>query len=298
MTDRLLRLVTGTTPARPVGLGRIFLGVAAGLEVTSTITSHRLDRVLRAGVIEAPWFDWLPRLSESGGRLFLVAWLVAVVLFTVGWHTRVTGAAAVVAVTYYLALDQQLYANHVYLLAVLLLLFVLADAGAAVSVDARRGRGRRVVPRWPVFLLVAQLAVVYGFATLSKLNADWLSGDVLAANMVRIGSVDLPSALEREGVYVTFAIGTVLVEGFLAFAFYVRRLRRAAVLVGLAFHLSIILTVDRWSPYAVNGFTVFGLEMVALYVVATGDLVDEWATAVRRRLPARRAAVPTPTPTP
>jgi Vitamin K-dependent gamma-carboxylase len=296
VTDRLLRLVTDATPARPVGIGRILLGVAACLEVASTITSHRLDRVLRAGVIEAPRIDWLPRLSQTGGRLFLVAWLVAVVLFTVGWRTRATGGAALLAVTYYLALDQQLYSNHVYLLAVLLLLFVLADAGAAVSVDAGRGRGRADVPRWPVFLLVAQLAVVYGFATLSKLNADWLSGDVLAVNLVRIGSLDLPSALERDGLYETVAIGTILVEGFLAFAFYVPRLRRAAVLVGIAFHLSIIVTVDRWSPYAVNGFTVFALEMVALYAVCCGELLDAWSRAVRRRLPVRRTSVPRPTP--
>ncbi len=291
MIGRLLDLVTRDTPARPVGMGRIVLGVAGCLEVLSTITSHRLDKVLRAGVLEAPRFDGLPRLSQDGGRLFLVAWLLSLLLFTVGWRARVTGGAAFLAVTYYLAVDEQLYANHVYLLAALLLLFVLADSGAAVSVDERRGRGRPTVPRWPVFLLMAQVAVVYGFATLSKLNGDWLSGDVLAVNMVRLGSLDLPSALDRQGVFVVLAVGTVLVEGFLAFAFYVPRLRRVAVPVGVAFHLGIILTVDRWSPYAVNGFTVFALEMFALYVVCIGGLADQWVAALRRRLSGR--AVPT-----
>jgi hypothetical protein len=276
VTDRLLRLVSSDTPSTPVGLSRIVLGVAGCLEVLSTITSHRLDRVLRAGVLEAPRWEWFPRLSQDGGRVFEVGLLLALVLFTVGWRTRLTGGAAFVAVTYYLAMDQQLYANHVYLLAVLLLLFVVADAGAAVSVDALRGRGRPLVPGWPAFLLQAQVAVVYGFAMLSKLNGDWFGGDVLEANMVRIGPFDLPSLLEREGVYVALAVGTVLVEGFLAFAFYVRPLQPVAVVVGLAFHLSIVLTVDRWSPYAAIGFTVFGLEMVALYVVCVG-VPERWA---------------------
>ena len=289
MTDRLLRLVSTDAPSVPLGLGRILLGLAGCLEVLSTIASSRLDKVLRPGVLEAPRWDWVPRLSQDGGRAFEVALLVALVLYTAGWRTRITGGAAFLGFAYYLAMDQQLYANHVYLLAVLLLLFVLADAGAAVSVDAARGRGRALVPRWPAFLLSAQVAVVYGFATFSKFNRDWFSGDVLEVNLLRIGPFDLPSVLERRGLYVACAVGTVLIEGFLAFALYARRLRRIAVPVGIAFHLMIVLTVDRWSPYAAIGFTVFALAMFALYPVCTG-MPEAWTSAVRRRLPDRARA--------
>lgn len=281
MTDRLLRLVATDTPSTPVGVGRVVLGLAGCLEVLAAITTSRLDKVLRPGVLEAPRWEWLPRVSQDGGRVLIAMWLVALVLFTLGWRTRVTGGIAFAATAYYLALDQQLYANHVYLLSTLLLLFVLADAGAAVSVDAARGRGRARVPRWPVFLLQAQVAVVYGFATFSKLNGDWFGGDVLELNLVRVGPFDLPSALDRRGFFVACAIGTVLVEGFLTFALYVRRLQPVAVAVGLAFHLSIVLTVDRWSPYAAIGFTVFALEMFALYVVCVG-VPETWIVAVRR----------------
>jgi hypothetical protein len=291
VTDRLLRLVTNDTPSVPVGVGRVVVGLAGCLEVLSTITSSRLDKVLRAGVLEAPRWEALPRLSQDGGRLFVVAWLVCLALFTIGWRTRVTGGVAFVATDYYLAMDRQLYANHVYLLSVLLLLFVLADAGAAVSVDAARGRGHPSVPRWPVFLLQAQVAVVYGFATFSKLNGDWFSGRVLEVNLLRIGPFDLPSVLERQGVYVACAVATVLIEGFLTFALYVRRLQPVAVAVGVAFHLSIVLTVDRWSPYAAIGFTVFGLEMVALYVVCVG-VPEQWVAAVRRVTWVRSSVAP------
>jgi hypothetical protein len=270
VSQRLLRLVSTDTPSLPVGVARVVLGVAAFVEVLAAISTSRVDKVLRAGVLETPRWDWFPRLSQDGGHVLLAVWLVAAVLFTVGWRARVTGGITFAAIAYYLAVDQQLYANHVYLLSVLVLLFVLADAGAAVSVDATRGRGRPRVARWPVFLLQAQVAVVYGFATLSKLNGDWFGGDVLEANLLRIGPVDLPSVLERRGVYVALAIGTVLVEGFLSFAFYVRRLQPVAVVVGLAFHLSIVLTVDRWSPYAAIGFTVFAMEMIALWIVCVG----------------------------
>jgi hypothetical protein len=290
--ERLLRLVSTDTASAPVGAGRIVLGLAGCLEVLSTITSSRLDKVLRAGVLEAPRWDWVPRLSQDGGRVFVLAWLLALALFTIGWRTRVTGGVAFAAAAWYLAMDQQLYANHVYLLSVLLLLFVLADAGAALSVDAVRGRGRPLVARWPVFLLQAQVAVVYGFAAFSKLNGDWFSGDVLAVNLLRIGPFDLPSALERRGVYVACALATVLIVGFLTFALYVRRLQPVAVVVGLAFHLSIVLTVDRWSPYAAIGFTVFAMEMFALYVVCVGvpdRLVQRWPQRANssHRMPSR-----------
>jgi hypothetical protein len=67
-------------------------------------------------------------------------------------RARVTGGVAFAAAVYYLAVDQQLYANHVYLLSVLVLLFVLADAGVAASIDAERRWCRPLVAR-PVFLL-------------------------------------------------------------------------------------------------------------------------------------------------
>jgi hypothetical protein len=281
VTDRLLRLVSSDTPSLPVGLGRIVLGVGGCMEVLAAASASRLDKVLSAE-LEAPRWEWLPRLSEGAGGAFLAAWFLAMLLFTVGWRTRVTGGIAFAITAYYLAMDEQLYANHNYLLSILLLLFVLADPGTAASVDAVRGRGRPTVPRWPVFLLQAQLAIVYGFATLSKLNGDWFAGDVLEVNLLRIGPVDLPSLFERRGFYVACAVGTVLVEGFLAFAFFIPRLRRIAVVVGLAFHAGIVLTVDRWSPYAAIGFTVFALEMVAVYALFVGE---DAVAAVRQRWP-------------
>ena len=38
--------------------------------------------------------------------------------------------------------------------------------------------------------------------------------------------------------------------------------------------------MDRWSPYAAIGFTVFALEMVALYAVFVGELAVD---ALRQR---------------
>lgn len=118
-----------------------------------------------------------------------------------------------------------------------LLLLVSPDSPRSTPPVATAGRRS---PRWPVFLLQAQLAIVYGFATLSKLNGDWFSGHVLEVNLLRVGPVDLPSAFERQGFFVAWAVGTLLVEGFLAFAFFVPRLQRAAVVVGLGFHAAIV----------------------------------------------------------
>ncbi|MCA9623578.1 MAG: HTTM domain-containing protein, partial [Myxococcales bacterium] len=68
------------------------------------------------------------------------------------------------------------YLNHYYLLSLLLLLAAVMPLGDALSVDAwrRPERRRESFPAWCTWLLRAQVAVVYFYAGLAKLNAEWL----------------------------------------------------------------------------------------------------------------------------
>jgi len=134
-------------------------------------------------------------------------------------------------------------------------LMVLADAGAGMSI---RGADRPVV-RWPLLLLKFQLSVVYVFAALTKINDDFLSGEILAGSL-GTGIVPFPESL-RTPVFLSILAGiAVIVEFAVGTLIWHRRYRFLAFALGLGFHLAIPLSMQPTAE-----LVVFSLEMLALY---------------------------------
>ena len=272
--DRLADLVERRIDARPVAVVRIVIGLAALARAYET--SRLLDRYLLPTTIKLPYVAWLPELTERGATFLLAAWALAALLFSVGWLTRVAGSVVAAISLYILFLDQQLYSNHLYLLATLCVLLIIADAGVAWSIDARlRRRPRDTVPAWPVFLLKTQLSVMYLFAALAKLNGPFLSGAEMFGYM--------PGALRESvsgDVLLALALalswGAIAAEMFVAVGLWSRRWRMAAVACGVVLHGAMILLL----PGAVRlQLTIFAAESLALYMLfAWSDLASTTET--------------------
>jgi vitamin K-dependent gamma-carboxylase len=166
LSDELARLLERRSDARPVAVVRMVIGLAALARAYET--SRILGRYFLPSTISLPHATWLPEVTERGATFLLATWVAAALLFAVGWRTRAAGSALAVICLYIVLLDEQLYSNHLYLLAMLCVLLVLADAGAVWSIDAWRQRRRREasliasdnVPAWPVFLLNTQVSSV------------------------------------------------------------------------------------------------------------------------------------------
>lgn len=99
-------------------------------------------------------------------------------LFAAGCWYRVSSALLFLAYTYVFLLEQAVYMNHHYLIVLLTFLMMLMPAERAYSLDRLRNhRLPTAVPRWNVWILRFQLALVYWFGGVAKLNADWLHGE-------------------------------------------------------------------------------------------------------------------------
>lgn len=272
MSVDLRAIITATADPRPVALARIGVGIAVLLK--ALMLAPVLFRIGDPSRLRLPFAPWLPLLPESAVLPLLGAWVVTGAAFLVGWHTRLAGSALSVVLLVALLGDQQLYSNHLYLLLTLVLLLTIARSGAAYSLDARRDAGRVTIPRWPVTLLKVQLTLVYGFAALAKLDVPYLSGAVLNAHMGRGALLPIPEALRIAEVMAPLAWLSILVEGFLALAFWSRRRRKVACVVGVLFHVSVILIIAPASE-----LLVFALVMFSLYVL---HFEDEWETSTAR----------------
>ncbi len=238
---------------RPLGLARIIIGFA-GL-TRSIVIWQVLDRLNDPAVLRVPYVDWLPDPSPTLAIAIVSLWVVSAILFMIGWKVPLSGSALLLSIVVALALDQQTYSNHLYLMAWLVFLLVLASSGSGLNIHRRD----RPIFRWPVLLLMIQLSVVYGFSAITKLNESFLSGRVLAGT-VGTGLLPFPETWRVPRVLIVVATCAVIVELFIAVFIWRPRFRPAAFVLGLGLHTAITFLM-----FGTIQLLVFSLEMLALY---------------------------------
>lgn len=123
-----------------------------------------------------PGFEWIRPLAAPWMHLHMAALAVLGLCIAAGYRHRLAAALFVVGFTYTELIEASLYLNHYWFVTLAGVLVWLLPVGHRWSLDAalRRVTASPVVPAGAVWALRAQVAVVYGFAGLAKLNPDWL----------------------------------------------------------------------------------------------------------------------------
>lgn len=259
LTGQLRSLRAPSPNPRPLGLMRASFGILVLLrgvyliEQLQTVAGRRLGDghellgLLLIGLVITPWM-------ALGGALVL------------GWLPRVTSGVLAALIFGLLAVDPEFYNNHLYLIGLVALLLACANPTGLLSIDARHGRSAPATPRWPGFLLKAQVSTVYTFAALSKLQEDFVSGLVLHVNLSRGPfSGFLPKILlESFPVLVAISVTVIVAQFFLAWALWINPLRGWAFLVGLALHAPMLLLANSW--HQALRLAIFSALMWVLYL--------------------------------
>ncbi len=192
-------------------------------------------------------FSWVRPWPAWGMYAHFVLLALLALGVALGWRYRLCAAAFCVGFTYVELLDKAAYLNHYYLVSLLAALLAVLPAHRAGSLDARRRPSLRVdrVSAGCLYVLRAQVAVVYLFAGIAKLNGDWL----LRAQPLRIwlaARADLP------------VIGPLLAWPATA---------AVASWAGALLDLLVVplLLVRRTRPWAYAGLVLFHLLTAALF---------------------------------
>lgn len=121
-------------------------------------------------------FEWVQVLPSWAMYGAFGALAVLAVCIAVGFWYRAACAAFFVLFTYVELIDVAMYLNHYYLVSLLCLLMAFLPLHARGSIDAwLRPRVRRArMPAWALWILRAQVGLVYVFAGLAKFGEDWL----------------------------------------------------------------------------------------------------------------------------
>jgi hypothetical protein len=167
---------------------------------------------------------------------------VFALMLAAGFCYRVAAVLFCLGFTYVELLDQTAYLNHYYLVSLFSGLLIFLPAHRTWSVDAWRKPSlqHEAAPAGALHLLRFQIAVVYVFAGLAKINSDWL----LHAEPLRIwlaARSDLflvgPWLQEEWVAYAASWFGAVY-DLTIVFFLLCRRTRLAAFLAVVVFHVA------------------------------------------------------------
>jgi uncharacterized membrane protein YphA (DoxX/SURF4 family) len=121
-------------------------------------------------------FGWVTVLPAPGMYAVHLLLIIAAVCVMLGFYYRVASIALFLLFTYTELVDLTYYLNHYYFVSLVCLLLIMAPAHRHFSLDVVRRPSLRQtqVPRLWIVVFQAQLAIVYLYAGLAKINYDWL----------------------------------------------------------------------------------------------------------------------------
>jgi len=121
-------------------------------------------------------FEWVKPLEGNLMYLPFILMIAAAIGILIGCFYRFSALLFFVCFTYVELLDKSNYLNHYYFVSLMSFLMVLVPANRRFSVDSwlRPEIRQNTTEQWHIGILKFQLAVVYIFAGIAKLNGDWL----------------------------------------------------------------------------------------------------------------------------
>lgn len=251
------RILNGTIDARPLAAGRITVGL--GSVYLAWEWFQPLRAIARGDAFALPVASWLPDPSSAlvhGMFLVALAGSAGMVLGLTRWPALAVAAMSAAA----LLLDAQTYSNHLLLLTLLSLFLGLSGSHRAWSV-LQRGADE-AVPYWPAFLIQAQVSTLYLWTGISKINDQYLSGEVIEANL-------RGWAVPPEAVLPAVAVLSIVTEIALSVILWIRPLFPLAALLGFGLHAGIVLALVNPQP-----LVPFAALMLAGYFL----FAYEWMT--------------------
>ncbi|PFG38259.1 vitamin K-dependent gamma-carboxylase-like protein [Georgenia soli] len=244
------RLLTGEV--RPGGLAAARILVALAAFPLILEWWFALHRVASGSYLVIPVVTWTPVPTPIMVQALVSLALLAAVLLLLGVFARTSAALTATVAGTALLLDQQTYSNHLVLFVSLAALLSCSRCGEVLTFPRRRGLSW--VPYWPVFLIKLQISAVYAYTATSKINEQYLSGEVIGIH--QNGVIEFPDAFLP-----IVAVSSVVAEYVLAVMLWFPRGKFVATAIGAGLHGGILLVFH--DPIAL---VPFAMLMAAGYI--------------------------------
>lgn len=247
VTDRILGFLHRSVSIAPLITFRITFGV---------LMLFSLLRFWWRGWIETlylepqfhftyPGFSWVQPLGDPGMYVLFALLIISTLLIMLGCFYRPAIIFFFLAFTYVELIDATTYLNHYYFISLVAFLMIFLPANRAYALDVYwwKNKASQQVPAWTIDILRFQLAIVYIFAGLAKLNPDWLlHAEPMKTWLPAKSHLPIIGALMYESwVAYFFSWFGAVYDLFIVFFLLNKKTRPIAYVFVLGFHLATAL---------------------------------------------------------
>ena len=186
-------------------------------------------------------FDWVHALPGNWMYAVFALMALAALGIALGFYYRLSAILFFLSFTYVELLDVANYLNHYYFVSLIAFLLIFLPAHRMSSLDVRLGRTtfQDKGNHWFVNIIRLQLALVYFYAGVAKLNPDWLL-QALPLKMWLPAKADMPLLgflLDYEWVAYAFSWFGALYDLTIPFFLWNRKTRPYAFAAVVIFHI-------------------------------------------------------------
>lgn len=225
----------------PLVVFRILFGSLLFYSTVRTITKGWLHDLYVVPTFHFKFLEFLPLPSETGIYIIFGVLALTSLFMVIGLLYRISASIFFVLFTYVELIDKTYYLNHYYLVSTLIfwLIFVPAHRSYSVDVLLFPNIKKTVCDQWCILIFKVQLSMVYFFAGLAKVNADWLMQAQPLATWLP-GRYTLPvigQFLHLKEVAFLFSWLGCIYDLFIWVFLWFKRTRAIAYFFVLAFHI-------------------------------------------------------------
>ena len=178
LLDRLAAAAGRPVPADSAVAFRVLFGLVATYGALRFLARGWVDTLYLAPAnhLTYPGFDWVRPLPAPWMHAHLVLLAVCGLCIAAGYRYRLATGAFLLGFAYVELIDAALYLNHYWYVTLAAAALAVLPLHRHCSLDAGAGRvaASSTVPALVLWVLRGQIAVVYLFAGIAKLNGDWL----------------------------------------------------------------------------------------------------------------------------
>lgn len=242
---------------------RMVFGLLITLEAWGAIATGWVRKVLVQPEFTFSFigFEWLQPLPGNGMYYYFAVMGIFGLLVMLGYKYRfaILGYTLLWAGVYFM--QKESYNNHYYLMLLLLFLMNFLPAHRRLSLDAKFNRKVKSdsMPWWCNHIMVAQVFIVYTFASIAKLYPDWL--DATAPAIFMSGKADywlIGNFLQQNWVHWVMAYTGIFFDLLIVPLLLWRKTRMLGFCISIFFHLfnSVVFQIGIF-PYMSIAFALF-----------------------------------------
>jgi hypothetical protein len=226
----------------PLAIFRVVFGLLLFLEGVGAVFTGWVRQVFIEPEFTFSFISFFPWLQPLPGEGMIYYYLLmggVGILVMLGWYYRPAIVIYFCMWTFVYWMQKSSYNNHYYLLVILTGLFMVLPANRYFSIDVRRGAVKRqyFVPNWTRLAFMLLLLIVYTYAAIAKMQADWLAAKPVKlwfeakADIFLVGPM-----LTKEWVQHTVAYGGVAFDRLFVGAVWWGRTRWGALAAAFVFN--------------------------------------------------------------